>query len=1193
MSTKLGKYRLSYQIGKVNQMVHVKKVEIFGFKSFGFKNTTVQFEPGLISISGPNGSGKSNILDAITFAMGENKPKVMRVDKLRSLIHDIEGNRHGPKMARSSVHFDNSDRKIPVDSDTVQITREMDDKGENNYFLNKKKTNRSHILDLLDVANAGLGQLNNVQQGTVTRISEFSSEEKRKTIEDLVGLSYFDEKKSESLKQLEDADRRLEIALAKMGEIKKRIDELEEERNQKLRSDLLQRELNRYNAINAANKMKVVLTQKNSKQSSLDEITSKIQIFEDERTQIRQEIDNLDSQKAKLMQEADDYNQAKSTIDSDLSNAMQQYEVYNSGIIASTKRLEQIDSRFPEIKNELENILNSRSHIESKISLVKNTINETNIKIKKINEDMKGVDSVRHQILEDQSKVSSKKLEIDGKIKNLTEQLNSAKLKLSKIQSEKEEQVTKINLNSNKLSEMKQDIKTLSNLETRLEFKKNNHNATITELNNRISKFDLKKSKILKDSEELKLILEKSSKAASQYETKIKTVKGIMHEDYTVAKLKEDAEKLGIDGLVYEMISWEKQYERAVLAVSSDWIKAIVVKDFATLLGIAEVARSKNLPKLKIIPIDGIPNFSLNLPNHSGIIGILSDYVRCKSEYSALKTFLFGNVILADSRESAHNISKSGYKAVTIDGEFFEAKGGGVVIDINSKISKLTKIISLSSSIDGLLKSIGLLKKYILKKQNIVNKIEISKKNYSERLLVSEKDLVSTNENHSNLKARLVSANKMKLQLINRISELNSKNKILSGEVSTIESHVESLNERISLVEENYASGEQTRISNELAKINSKKSEIEKSHTTIMNEYRDRSSQLAEVESEINRSTSQSKTLREEESSLSLQHQELENKIKSLEKEKESKQEILEKLREKEQELISTSGTSIGEIKEYDDKLKILSDKNQIITKEVNSLERQSDSLNRDLHDLVETEIKLQKLLETFGFDANMETFDVEPIVQGLSSELNNLNALNAKAPETYLEVSYGYRSMSTRKNSLEEERNSIVKFIEGIEKDKRQTFLSAFDVVDKEIRLIFNKMTGGNAWLELQNEDDIFNSGISYLIQFRSKPKRESTSISGGEKTLAAIVFVLALQKLRPSPFYLFDEVDAHLDAPNAEKLSNILEERSQESQFIMVSLKDSVVNKAKLIYGVYPKNGVSHVVTYKDKRMPSVKAS
>ena len=71
--------------------------------------------------------------------MGENKPKVMRVDKLRSLIHDIEGNRRGPKMARSSVHFDNSDRKIPVDTDVVEITRELDANGENTYYLNKRK----------------------------------------------------------------------------------------------------------------------------------------------------------------------------------------------------------------------------------------------------------------------------------------------------------------------------------------------------------------------------------------------------------------------------------------------------------------------------------------------------------------------------------------------------------------------------------------------------------------------------------------------------------------------------------------------------------------------------------------------------------------------------------------------------------------------------------------------------------------------------------------------------------------------------------------------------------------------------------------------------------------------------------------------------------------------------------------------
>ena len=1174
-------------------MVHVKKVEIFGFKSFGFKNTAVQFEPGLVSISGPNGSGKSNILDAIIFAMGENKPKVMRVDKLRSLIHDIEGSRRGPKMARSSVHFDNSDRKIPVDTDIVEITRELDANGENTYYLNKKKTNRSHILDLLDMANAGLGQLNAVQQGTVTRISEFTSEEKRKTIEDLIGLSYFDDKKVESVKQLDEADRRLEIALAKMGEIKKRIDELEEERNQKLRHDLLERELNRYKAIAAANKMKVILSQKATKESTLSALVSEITTFDDERSVLRAEISSLEIEKTQLMTKADDYSQAKASLDVEISSAMEQYEIDNSAISASKKRLEQINSRIPEIKTEISDIDKSRDDINIQILKIKESINETNLKKNKINHDLELIDFQRNKILTEQSEAASKKSEIDNKIQSLTCELNDAQLKLSKVEHEKKESKNKIYANSTKFDELEESIVKLTGYKSQLESMVTNHDASIIELKSRIAKLHARKSKIHNDMDELGLILEKSSKAANQYESKIKTVKGFMHEDYTVAKLKEDADKLGIEGLVYEMISWDKQYERSVLAVSSDWIKAIVVKDFATLLGIAEVARSKKLPKLKIIPLDAIPKFKFSLPEASGVMGILANYVTCDPVYSALKTFLFGNIVLTENRESAYNISQLGYKSVTLDGEYFEAKGGTVVIDINSKISKLTKLISMSSDIDGLFQSISIIKKYLLKKKHSLKKLEDSIQSYDDRLSISENSLTSTNENLANLKSRIDSALKMKEQLTKRISDLTLKNDTIESEVSTGESHILSLQERIKIVEENYVGGEQDRIANELSGINTKKSDIEKLYTTIMNEYRDKSSQLTTLQTQDDGEKSQCNRLNDEENSLNLEFQELETKIQELEKQKESKNQVLVTLREQEQELISTSGSSIGYLKEFDDKLKTLSEKDRDLTKQINTLERQSDSLTRDLRDLVENEAKLQQLLSAFGFDKDMETFDVEFIVQGLTSELSSLNALNAKAPETYLEVSYGYRSMSTRKNSLEAERNSIVKFIEDIEKDKRQTFLDAFDKVDKEIRLIFNKMTDGNAWLELQNEDDIFNSGISYLIQFPNKPKRESTSISGGEKTLAAIVFVLALQKLKPSPFYLFDEVDAHLDAPNSERLAKILEERSKESQFIMVSLKDSVIQKAKLIYGVFPKNGVSHVVTYKDKRIPSVRTS
>ncbi|MDE0832528.1 MAG: AAA family ATPase, partial [Nitrosopumilus sp.] len=484
-------------------MVHVKKVEIFGFKSFGFTNTTVQFEPGLVSISGPNGSGKSNILDAIIFAMGENKPKVMRVDKLRSLIHDIEGARRGPKMARSSVHFDNSDRKIPVDSDVVEITRELDESGENTYYLNKKKTQRSHVLDLLDMANAGLGQLNAVQQGTVTRISEFTSEEKRKTIEDLIGLSYFDEKKSESIKQLDEADRRLEIALAKMGEIKKRIDELEEERNQKLRHDILERELNRYKAIAAANKMKVISAKKSAKETTLDELSQEMTSLDGERTVLRGEISVLDAEKSTLMKSANDYSQAKASLDVEISSAMEQYEIDNSAISASKKRLEQINTRIPEIKIELGDISTARQDIDVKIQQIKDSIESTNEQKNKVNTDLEIIDLGRNKILTEQSEAAAKQSEIDSKIKTLTGQLNDVKLKLSKVQNEKDESILKIKSNSDKFTQLEKDIVELTGIESKLESLTNNHRASISELKSRITKLKTRKLKINTDMDEL------------------------------------------------------------------------------------------------------------------------------------------------------------------------------------------------------------------------------------------------------------------------------------------------------------------------------------------------------------------------------------------------------------------------------------------------------------------------------------------------------------------------------------------------------------------------------------------------------------------------------------------------------------------------------------------------------------------
>ena len=202
---------------------------------------TIPVEKGFVAITGPNGSGKSNILDAILFALGENSAKTLRVPNLGALIYDGSVEEQKPSSAKVTLQFDNTDRRIPVDTDSVSLTRELKQSGESIYYLNGKHIQRNNLSELLEMALITSRGLNIVLQGMITRISELVPDEKRKLIEQMVGVAQFDEKKDLALRQLDEADRKLEVAMAKIGEIRDRVQQLEQERNDQLKSEATRR----------------------------------------------------------------------------------------------------------------------------------------------------------------------------------------------------------------------------------------------------------------------------------------------------------------------------------------------------------------------------------------------------------------------------------------------------------------------------------------------------------------------------------------------------------------------------------------------------------------------------------------------------------------------------------------------------------------------------------------------------------------------------------------------------------------------------------------------------------------------------------------------------------------------------------------------------------------------------------------
>jgi chromosome segregation protein len=225
--------------------------------------------------------------------------------------------------------------------------------------------------------------------------------------------------------------------------------------------------------------------------------------------------------------------------------------------------------------------------------------------------------------------------------------------------------------------------------------------------------------------------------------------------------------------------------------------------------------------------------------------------------------------------------------------------------------------------------------------------------------------------------------------------------------------------------------------------------------------------------------------------------------------------------------------------------------------------------------------------LARIGFSDKIKLEDllpeqVERRLNRIMQEKRGLGAINQLAIDHYSITMREYKQRSTRINGMEEEKKSILNFIEEIEREKQEHFMFAYNQICENFSAIFSKLTGGgDGRLELQRPEDPFSGGVDLYIQFPGKPMRLASGASGGERSVAAIAYLLAIQRFLKAPFYLFDEIDAHLDDLNTSRLAEVLKENAVDSQFLMISLKDVMVHNADRIYGVFAQNGRSRVLS------------
>jgi chromosome segregation protein len=173
-------------------------------------------------------------------------------------------------------------------------------------------------------------------------------------------------------------------------------------------------------------------------------------------------------------------------------------------------------------------------------------------------------------------------------------------------------------------------------------------------------------------------------------------------------------------------------------------------------------------------------------------------------------------------------------------------------------------------------------------------------------------------------------------------------------------------------------------------------------------------------------------------------------------------------------------------------------------------------------------------------------------------------------AIDEYDEVQSELDDLQDRRDVLVDEREAIEERIDRFDRQKKETFMNAFDAINGNFTDIFERLSDGTGDLHLENPEDPFDGGLTMKAQPGDKPIQRLTAMSGGEKSLTALAFIFAIQRHNPAPFYALDEIDAFLDAANAERVGEMVDDLSADAQFVVVSHRSALLERSERAIGV-----------------------
>ena len=1173
----------------------LRTLEMQGFKSFPDK-TELTFGKGITAVVGPNGSGKSNISDAVRWVLGETSTKSLRGSKMEDVIFGGTSTRKPLGFAQVVLTLDNSDNSLKDKGEIVTVSRRYYRSGESEYKIDGEVVRRKDIHELFMDTGLGADGYSMVGQGKIDSIISAKNEDRRELFEEAAGISRFRHKRKDAERRLEQAQENLVRLLDILGELESRVGPL------KTQSEKAKKFLE-FSDEKKTLEIGVWLSKINKFTNELRMQEHKIDAANVSYEQCNTELENIESEIESVLAKITEINleieQSRSGV-----AAFEEEAVRKEGEIqVLNATLDHNNETIERLKNDISAADDTGLSIDEQIAAKHAFIEENDAKSQAKHIELQAVTNELNKIISDNDDISGQNSQLTKELADLTLKLSDCKVRCSQAVSSIEEIKSRLSAIDETVQSVDKEIETASAQKQETEDNITFIKERIAEYENSMDGYRLKLKNKTEKAEKIKADYDKLVRSLEEKQSKArmlsdleKNMEGFAGSVKAVMRQSASKALSGINGTLAQLISVDNDYSTAVEVALGAAMQNIVVDNEADAKRAINYLKQNNQGRATFLPVSAIkPRYidEKNLDDNFGFVDIAANLVDCDAKYKNIVSNLLGRVMIVEDIDCAIGISKrynNKYKIVTLDGQVMNP-GGSMT---GGSRSRGAGILSRANMIDELNAEAEKIKAQ-------VDEIAQSYKKAMEEANLAAADVQGADADLRNAKEELIRAEGDDKLASDKLKSLGDRKAALISEK-------ENADGRIMLFEEadKKASRESDAVQNQINDVEAKLGEISNGVDELTQKRETVRKRSEEINLELVTLAKDTEAAKLAVDELELRKSTQSDRVKSITDEIEQYEAKNQNLMLSISDVQSTVNELRAKAKSADDAIRDrityrdnCEKRNVELRTEEKTKTSDREKLSAELVRLEERKNNMQKEFDDLN-DMLFEQYELtRPEAEALGIVIENmaeakkrlheikvairaLGSINVGAIEEYKEVSERYEFLKEQIGDIEKSKSELQNIIEDLTSSMSEKFLTQFKKINEEFKVSFaDFFGGGKGELILEEPDNCLESAIEIKIQPPGKSVQNINLFSGGEKSLAAMALLFSVLKVTPSPFCIYDEVEAALDDVNVERFAKYIRKMTDKTQFISITHRRGTREEADVLYGVtMQEKGVSKLL-------------